>query len=117
MFDRHNAFHRALQDACAGPHVRALLESLRPQIDRYEWFFAPLTGPDFSRTYAEHAAIVKAVRTGTANDIETAVRANWFEGAGRLAHVIGRADPARLNGAGWETALTPSRSREPASVS
>lgn len=107
MFERHDAFHRALQDACAGPNTRALLDTLRPQIDRYEWLFAQLTGPDFTPTYAEHAAIVRAVRGGTADDIEAAVRANWFGGAGRLASVISRASPARLRGGGWDAALAP----------
>ena len=66
--------------------------ALRPQVDRYEWFFAPLTGPDFSATYAEHDAIVRSVRAGTATAIERAVRANWFNGGDRLAAVIERAD-------------------------
>ena len=105
MFERHDAFHRALRDASAGPNTRALLDTLKPQIDRYEWLFAQLTGPDFTPTYAEHAAIVSAVRGGTADDIEAAVRANWFGGAGRLARVISRASPARLRGGGWDSAL------------
>ena len=92
LFEHHDAFHRELHDASAGPHTRALLAALRPQVDRYEWFFAPLTGPDFSATYVEHDAIVRAVRTGGANAIERAVRANWFSGAERLAAVIERAD-------------------------
>lgn len=104
LFERHDAFHRALQDASAGPRTRALLDALRAQVDRYEWFFAPLTGPDFSPTYVEHAAIVAAVRAGSAEEIETSVRANWFNGAERLASVIARADPVRLTGAVWETA-------------
>lgn len=99
-------------NACAGPHTRTLLEALRPQIDRYEWFFAQLTGPDFSPTYAEHAAIVRAVRGGTADQIEAAVRTNWFKGAERLARVIGRADPALLNGDSWDKALTSTQFRK-----
>ncbi|HEU4565101.1 MAG TPA: GntR family transcriptional regulator, partial [Gemmatimonadaceae bacterium] len=64
LFERHDAFHRALMDACAGPATRALLETLRPRLDRYEWLYAPLVGPDFSATYAEHDAIIAAVRAG-----------------------------------------------------
>ena len=98
LFEHHDAFHRELQDASAGPHTRALLDALRPQVDRYEWFFAPLTGPDFSATYTEHDAIVRAVRTGTAVAVERAVRANWFNGAERLASVIDQADAGVLRG-------------------
>lgn len=105
LFDRHDAFHRALQDAGAGPRIRALLDGLRPQVDRYEWLFAPLTGPDFSATNAEHDAIVRAVRTGSASDIERAVRANWFNGRARLLGAMDGADAALLSGRGWESAL------------
>ena len=101
LFEHRDAFHRELQDASAGPHTRALLDALRPQVDRYEWFFAPLTGPDFSATYTEHDAIVRAVRAGSANALERAVRANWFNGGERLAAVIERADAIVLNGPGF----------------
>ena len=66
--------------ACAGAHTLALLEAIRPQLDRYEWAYAPLVVPGFGPTYAEHAAITHAVRDGTVDAIEGAVRANWFNG-------------------------------------
>jgi DNA-binding GntR family transcriptional regulator len=96
LFERHNAFHRALHDACAGETIRALFDTMRPRLDRYEWLYAPLIGPDFSATYAEHAAIVTAVREGNAAHAERAVRANWFNGGDRLARVLADgADAAR----------------------
>jgi len=104
LFEHHDAFHRELQDASSGPHTRALLDALRPQVDRYEWFFAPLTGPDFSATYEEHDTIVRTVRSGSANALERAVRANWFNGAERLAAVIEQSDTAVLIGAGFKSA-------------
>lgn len=103
LFEHHDAFHRELQDAAAGPHIRGLLESLRPQADRYEWLFAPLTGPNFSPTYAEHGRIVRAVRLGTGAKIERAVRDNWFNGGERLSAVIQQTDTAVLTGV-WEVA-------------
>ncbi len=105
LFEHHDAFHRELQDASSGPHTRALLDALRPQVDRYEWFFAPLTGPDFSRTYEEHDDIVRTVRSGSAIALERTVRANWFNGAERLAAVIEQADAAVLVGAGFKSAV------------
>ena len=96
LFDRHDAFHRALHDACAGATIRALFDTMRPRLDRYEWLYAPLIGPDFSATYAEHAAIVTAVRDGNGTAAERAVRANWFNGGDRLARVLAEgADTAR----------------------
>jgi DNA-binding GntR family transcriptional regulator len=94
LFERHDAFHRALHDACAGGTIRALFEAMRPRLDRYEWLYAPLIGPDFSATYAEHAAIVAAVRAGGAATAERAVRANWFNGGERLALVLSRGESA-----------------------
>jgi DNA-binding GntR family transcriptional regulator len=91
LFDTHDAFHRALHDACAGATIRALFETMRPRLDRYEWLYAPLIGPDFSATYAEHAAIVAAVREGRGSAAEKAVRANWFNGGDRLAAVLSSA--------------------------
>ncbi|MFL5578154.1 MAG: GntR family transcriptional regulator [Gemmatimonadaceae bacterium] len=90
LFERHDAFHRALVDSCAGPRTRALLETIRPQLDRYEWYYAPLIGPDFRPTFAEHAAIIDAVRSGDPDAAERAVRANWWYGAERLAAVVDR---------------------------
>jgi DNA-binding GntR family transcriptional regulator len=96
LFDSHDSFHRALHDACASETIRALLETVRPRLDRYEWLYAPLIGPDFSETYAEHAAIVSAVRDGSGGAAERAVRANWFNGGDRLAAVLARdADATR----------------------
>ena len=90
LFDLHNAFHRCLTDACAGPRLRALLDAVRPQVDRYEWVYAPLVGPDFGETTQEHLAIVRAVRDGGPDAAEEAVRANWRNGAARLSGVIER---------------------------
>ena len=88
LFERHNAFHDALMAACAGPATRALLDALRPRLDRYEWLYAPVIGPDFSDTFAEHGAIISAVRAGVSAGCERAVRRNWMRGGRRLAKAL-----------------------------
>ena len=88
LFTAHDAVHRALMSACAGPATHTLLEALRPRLDRYEWLYAPLIGPDFHDTYAEHAAIIRAVEAGDGVACEKAVRRNWFEGGKRLARAL-----------------------------
>ena len=88
LFDSHNAVHGVLLRTCAGPAIRALLDALRPRLDRYEWLYAPLIGPDFSATFAEHAEIVRAAAEGDGVACEEAVRANWFEGGQRLSAVL-----------------------------
>ena len=88
LFETHDAFHRTFVERLAGPRLRAQLEVLRPQLDRYEFLYAPLLGARFDDTYAEHAAIVKAIGSGDPDRAEQAVRANWFQGAERLARAI-----------------------------
>ena len=92
LFELHQAFHRALVEAAAGPETRAVLRTIRPQMDRYEWLYAPMAGPDFTPTRHEHAAIVEAVRHGTARELEQAVRTNWLNAAQRLGPLIERFD-------------------------
>ena len=88
LFELHHAFHQALVEAAAGPETRAVLRTIKPQMDRYEWFYAPMAGPDFTPTRREHAAIVEAVRHGSARDLENAVRTNWLNAAQRLGPLI-----------------------------
>jgi DNA-binding GntR family transcriptional regulator len=92
LFELHQAFHRALVEASAGPETRAVLRTIKVQMDRYEWFYAPMAGPDFTPTRREHAAIVDAVRNGSARELEQAVRANWLNAARRLGPLIARFD-------------------------
>jgi DNA-binding GntR family transcriptional regulator len=92
LFELHQSFHRGLVEAVAGPETRAVLRTIRPQLDRYEWFYAPMAGPDFTPTRIEHAAIVAAVQHGNEQDLERAVRANWSNAAQRLGPLIERFD-------------------------
>ena len=88
LFELHDAFHRQLISDVVGPETSALLQTIRPQLDRYEWFYAPLVGPDFTATYAEHGEIIGALKAGNARRLERAVRANWQGSADRLGPVI-----------------------------
>jgi DNA-binding GntR family transcriptional regulator len=88
LFETHDAFHRELTRNVIGPETAALLQTIRPHLDRYEWFYAPLIGPDFSATHAEHGAIIDALKAGHAHRLARAVQANWENGATRLSPVI-----------------------------
>lgn len=90
LFELHQAFHHAFVNAAAGPATRAVLRTIQPQLDRYEWFYGPMAGPDFTPTRREHAAIVEAVRRGTEDDLEQAVRANYANGTQRMGPLIDR---------------------------
>ena len=94
LFELHHAFHALLRATLAGPRLRLLLDELRPHLDRYEWFYGRLHGPGFEATFDEHDAIVAAIESGRADVAERAVRANWFNGADRLATIVQRAGEA-----------------------
>lgn len=91
LFAAHDAVHRTLMDACAGPATLGLLDSIRPRLDRYEWLYAPVAGPDFRTTFAEHAAIIAALARGDGVGCERAVRRNWLKGGQRLARALSAA--------------------------
>jgi hypothetical protein len=94
LFELHHAFHELLRARLAGPRLRLLLDGLRPHLDRYEYFYGRLHGSGFEATFEEHDAIVAAVESGRADVAEHAVRANWFNGADRLAGSVQRAGEA-----------------------
>lgn len=92
LFELHQSFHRTLVEAAAGEETRAVLRTIKVRTDRYEWFYAPMAGPDFTPTRREHAAIVEAVRHGDPQELEDTVRTNWTNAARRLGPLIERFD-------------------------
>jgi DNA-binding GntR family transcriptional regulator len=96
LFERHHAFHEVLRARLAGPRLRLLLDGLRAHLDRYEYFYGRLQGTRFEATFEEHDAIVAGIASGRADVAERAVRANWFNGADRLATIVQRAGEAGL---------------------
>lgn len=90
LFETHNAFHERLVRVSTRRHLRSMLNVVRAQVDRYEWAYAPMVGPDYSVTFEEHAEIIQAVRHRSGRRAQRAVAANWERGAERLAAVIDR---------------------------
>lgn len=90
LFELHNAFHDIFVVPGSGPRLQSILDAVRPQIDRYEWVYAPLVGPDYDDTFDEHRAIIRAIREGDEDRARNAVIANWECGAARLRAVIDR---------------------------
>jgi DNA-binding GntR family transcriptional regulator len=90
----HRRFHVRLTDASAGPRLRALLEAVRPQAERYEWIYGRLLPLGIRPGAREHDAIARAIQDGNANAARSAVEANWVNGARRLARAIGKEEAA-----------------------
>jgi len=117
LFELHHAFHEVLRTRLAGPRLRLLLDGLRAHLDRYEYFYGRLHGSGFEATFEEHDAIVAAIAPGRADVAERAVRANWFNGADRLAKVVQRAgESGLLRGFASAQHSTPASPRRPRRV-
>jgi DNA-binding GntR family transcriptional regulator len=94
LFETHGQFHDVLTAACRRPQLVAILGSVRPLIDRYEFAYAPFVGTDHRVTVEEHGRITAALRDGDPDAAERAARANYLNSAERLAPAI-RATKAR----------------------
>jgi DNA-binding GntR family transcriptional regulator len=96
LFQTHGQFHDVLTAECRRPQLAAMLGSVRPLIDRYEYAYAPLVGTDHHVTVQEHNRITAALREGEPETAERAARANYLNSAERLAPAIRAAKARRL---------------------
>jgi len=85
FFAAHDAFHARFVERCATERLRQLIDAVRPQVKRYELLYATAVGRDFSESLREHQAIISAFRSGTAGNVENAIRINWSNSARRLS--------------------------------
>jgi DNA-binding GntR family transcriptional regulator len=90
-FRTHQAFHASLTDTLAGPRLAWLLGLVRPQVERYEWFYGAALEGRLDVATGEHEAVVAALRRGDAAAAEAAVRKNWSNAGRRLADAIANA--------------------------
>ena len=88
LFHTHGQFHEVLTAACRRPQLIAIIGTVRPLIDRYEYAYAPFVGTDHQVTVDEHNQITAALRAGDVEGAGQAARANYINGAERLAPAI-----------------------------
>jgi DNA-binding GntR family transcriptional regulator len=86
--DLDNAFHDAYVEAAAGPRLRALRTSIRPQTDRYVRVYVSTMAGEIGVSVEEHERIVRAIAAGDAPSAQQTIEDNWRNAAGRLASVI-----------------------------
>jgi DNA-binding GntR family transcriptional regulator len=99
IFDLFTRFHLHYIDAAAGPRLRALHDSIKPQAERYRRLYS--VDPSAGRVAAsvgEHTRIIDAIERGDGAIARLAVERNWQNAAERLAELIERARevPPRL---------------------
>ena len=81
-------FHAVLIERLGGPHLRAMHESVRPHVRRYEWVYGRLDGAPYGVSIAEHWRCIAAVRHGDAPALRRALEDHWAAAAERTAEVI-----------------------------
>jgi DNA-binding GntR family transcriptional regulator len=86
--DLDNAFHDAYVEAAAGPRLRALRTSIRPQTDRYVRVYVSTMAGEIGVSVDEHERIVHAIAAGDALRAQQTIEDNWRNAASRLASVI-----------------------------
>jgi DNA-binding GntR family transcriptional regulator len=84
----HRRFHVRLAGAAGSARVRAVLEAVRPQAERYEWMYGKLLPRGIEAATREHDAIARAIERGEAETARAATEANWNNAARRLAGVL-----------------------------
>lgn len=104
IFDLFTRFHLRYIETAAGPRLRALHDSIKPQAERYRRLYSTAPGDRVPASLDEHAAIVEAIEAGDPGAARSAVERNWANAARRLADVLETAGPSgsspSANGAG-----------------
>jgi DNA-binding GntR family transcriptional regulator len=90
IFELDERFHRCYMRA-AGPRVRSLHDTVKPQAERYERLYVSMLTSELHTSVVEHRAIIRAIRTGNAQAAQAAVETNWRNAAERLAAVVSAA--------------------------
>lgn len=91
LYEADEEFHGAIVSAGAGPRLRALHDSVKPQAERYIRMYISLLVADVGRSSGEHERIIESVRAGDTDAAQRAVEQNWRHAADKLGRVIAAA--------------------------
>jgi DNA-binding GntR family transcriptional regulator len=93
IFDLFTRFHLRYMETAAGPRLRRLHDSIKPQAERYRRLYSMGDpGERVAASVTEHQAIVESIRAGDPEGARAAVEQNWLNAAKRLAWAIQAAD-------------------------
>lgn len=84
----HVRLHRFAIDAAAGPRLRAELDVLLAQWERYEKAYTSVIVHDFGESLAEHDALIDAIERGNPDAAERCTITNYRNGAERCQRVV-----------------------------
>jgi len=88
VFELDMEFHRGYVEGVAGPRLRALHRSTKPQIERYVRLYLNVLLDTLPTSVKEHDVIIDAIARGGPESAQRAVESNWRNAAERLTRVI-----------------------------
>jgi DNA-binding GntR family transcriptional regulator len=88
VFELDKLWHRRCVEAGAGPRLRALHESFKPQSERYGRIYSSALIDEMSTSVDEHEEVVRGIEAGDGDAAERAMRRNWLNASERLSRVI-----------------------------
>ena len=88
LYEADERLHRRIVEACSGPRLVALHDSVKPQAERYIRMYISMLTSDIRASVAEHEAIIDAIESGKTDESQHAVQTNWRHAAERIGKVI-----------------------------
>lgn len=88
LYEADERLHRRIVEACAGPRLIAMHDSVKPQAERYIRMYISMLTSDIRVSVAEHDAIIDAIDSGESDAAQLAVQTNWRHAADRIGKVI-----------------------------
>ena len=88
IFENDRSFHRLIIKYGAGARMTTLHKAIEPQTERYWRLYASSIIKDLHLSVAEHEEVIRGIKAGDPERVETGLQVNWLKGAERLGHVI-----------------------------
>jgi len=88
IFEFDQAFHNLLVRSGAGPRVRALYDSVKPQTERYVRLYISALLNEIGTSVREHAAVIETLAAGDVEATRSRVREHWRNSTDRMYQVI-----------------------------
>ncbi len=89
LFELQTAFHLRFVHEMAGSHLRRVYDSIRPNVQRYEWIYGTRNEAEYEPSTTEHLRIIAAIRAGDPEQARNAVIMHWEKAAARTIAIIG----------------------------
>src|SRR5258708_26763651 len=81
LYEADERLHRKIVEACAGPRLIAMHDSVKPQAERYIRMYISLLTSDIRASVAGHDAIIDAIDSGESEPAQPAGPPNWGQAA------------------------------------